>query len=598
MSNEQEIRFFSVPLSITLQAPIVTHTDGLKRWDVDIASARDWPHILIDHNNAEHAAPFILPGTAIAGIVRARLEALGMEGVLPYFGKYAGDKQVEDNRRCVIFSDLKAPTDTSARRLTRNSIDDDLGVVKEGHLLTIEAIGDFGQDVKFEGTVTVIGTQSEAQKIRDGIELAFRSVQAIGTMKTAGFGHVVLDEDGQQKISLGEIGEGYVCFPSPKDSTTDVRENMLLSFEIDRPFLVNAQYSGSNYIYGDEIIPGGAIKGAMARWAIQSGAMGDDEFSSFFSAVRMGHAYPVVAQGNDIGKIPVRLPLNTDEDGNTYRPGLDGSVKTHNSAANLVPLCDAKNIAERLSKNGWATDLAHHTRTRTQIGQTGAAEDENLFVQRSIAPVFNQSTETVHWVARLHCPDFANNEKHLQRFVAALKQGVLGLGKTGATIKCVHSPFQSPPSTQKPNDRKYTVVLQSPMVMHDIQSIRDVQNGERDLRQTYVDYWSKILGFMDVAQALDDNTFQFMAEQELAGGFVARKFPQSGAPGYPYLVTKPGSVFIFRVDDAVQEKFLELLELLKRKGLPSLGASSIDDVGNHKTNPFIRENGYGEIYVV
>jgi len=111
---------------------------------------------------------------------------------------------------------------------------------------------------------------------------------------------------------------------------------------------------------------------------------------------------------------------------------------------------------------------------------------------------------------------------------------------------------------------------------------------EEDLHQLYAQVWNELSGG---ALTLS----HFYASQSLLGGHYLHKRFQKDSPYNPWLLTDPGSIFVFEVGEA--SKAEALIDLWLSSGLP-IPQKTADHFGNDwQTNPFIPANGFGEVAI-
>ncbi|MEQ8585023.1 MAG: hypothetical protein RLO01_13455 [Thalassobaculaceae bacterium] len=592
-------------LVLALRSPFVLAEGGTSSTAVDRTLAR----------NAD--GKIIVQGTQIRGILRDVAETLRdrtdllkaagekLEGdpVAALFGSASGsgasgeksglaslESWRVDNvplRRRFEIGDLVAVTEEPEPAagaegvFTRISIDPALGAAREGHLQVIEMPFPPGQEVEFRGRVTVRG-QAAADCLETVLEKARSMIVAVGAHKSAGFGRVVSLE-----LQEPESDE------TPSDATASDARVIDVDFKIDRPFLVNAIKLSDNVSKGSEIIPGGALKGAVAAHLQAAAGKMRPEMMELLAETVFGPAFPLgedAGQGLLVGSVP---PLSLVHLGH----GESADVKdvllcpdpqaAMEAATGEAPItlkadwksADAARVAARIGLK--RPKLATQSRTRTKIDyNSGTAEDGGdgeggqLFAQLLVVPNRN-----VIWRTRLVAPE--GREAAWRELQRALIGDISGLGKTRAVatasrIAPATLPSAPEPVRKTPEGACWAVTLQSDALLNDMAALR----RDRDLRADYARYWAG-LGF-----ELDN----FLAEQRLAGGYVALRYPQHDDRYEPYLLTVAGSVFLIR-ESAPGTGAAKLAELL-RDGLPpnaAIGKRSWEEC------PYIAENGYGQI---
>jgi len=168
---------------------------------------------------------------------------------------------------------------------------------------------------------------------------------------------------------------------------------------------------------------------------------------------------------------------------------------------------------------------------------------------------------------------------------ARCRVGVTSIAKT-----------EDPPDLQ--DGQTFTLVLKTPALLADPRFPKvkkDSQFGAlsaAEMLSFYKAVWSELSG----------NSLELshhFARQFLAGGsYLAHRFQKKKNPNGPYdpwLLTDGGSVFVFKVTNAVTAK--EKLQEWFATGLP-LPDWAKDRLGDDwKHNPYLRQNGFGEVAV-
>ena len=125
-------------------------------------------------------------------------------------------------------------------------------------------------------------------------------------------------------------------------------------------------------------------------------------------------------------------------------------------------------------------------------------------------------------------------------------------------------------------------MLLTPALMLDPKAIWDEYGAEKlTARKAYEKYFAEHLPGAELNN--------FFAAQELAGGYMSRRYRAYGADKYfPFLLTKAGSIFRFK------GKFDPgLLGDLLARGLPLPALEGAAQPLTWKNCPYVRENGYG-----
>lgn len=590
---------YEIPISVTLVSPFATRGLVVDRASIDLPLARD------------QEGCFILPGTLITGVLRAALEHLASlaagTGSLPgqarplaadigdLFGRASTQDEGETpeahqvsntpRRGQLFIRDLSI--DKSAKVLERRQdypriqVDKDVGSVSEGFLQFIEMPFAIGDKVTFSGTGDLRAGVVSADRAVALLRKALALVPALGAIKSSGFGRLA-DENGFA------VGAARAVSPASSTRVVALKQPVEVSYIVDRPFLVGGRMASANLFKGSMVIPGAAIKGALAT-ALQDAELMTEAMGDLLAAITIDHAFPQPfdEQGNPKAEpwrpLPLSLATADVGQGRNRRTRLydrlladpDAALPKDGERTLLLSFApDFKGdsqIREHLGLS-WPLDddPGYDVRTRTKIDRkTGAAEvDEKSEAGQLFSYAAVKSKDHV-WVGRIVLPEGADPTL-VGQIVALLETGIVGLGKTSAMLSAVFGQPTAATATPAP---PYALTLMTPAVLNDLEAL----NARRSLFDDYGAYW----------RALGYRLIRFFAAQELEGGYVALRYPPR--PGWcsSYLLTQPGSVFLVEPEEGATP-----IEELLTFGLPPnlwLGTPK------WKTTPFLRENGFGEV---
>lgn len=552
-----DIKRISLTITITVRSPFLFPGLDAGRFVLDAIALRD-----------TEGHPLI-PADQMRGVLRHALADIVDAGKFDHtelttmFGQSSADARQAPSektaqafapeRGCLHFTDLVMNDKGNRIVGNRVRIDDKTGAAESGGLLFVELVADQGSEATFTGQIVIYASEECGEKWIDALRAATTRISAIGAMKTAGYGEVV-------SIEIQREMENLPLVVAECDVPQDVLSYKL---RIDRPFLVDARRAADNVYVGSTVIPGGALKGLLARHLGLLGRL-DMEVSASLTALRISHAH---VEGGK-GPMPLSLVAAGHEIGDAlsvpYGKGamIDGKVATFR--------CDWKpnqyDAARRALGWGDPVELARSVRMHVAIERdTGAAEDQKLFIANAVDP------STKQWVVQI---DFSSieNEDHRKLFAGILEAGMDGLGRTGARVDFERKEVTAKdvcPVGGAPN--QLAVVLETDAVM--------VSPSDGTVpRNAYAAYWARVLPGVKM-----DN---FYASQRLAGGYIARRY-RSGAYA-PFWLTEAGSVFLLSGED-IKNKIQGLL----RSGLPAPMVG--DETTTWQTCPFQPENGYGAV---
>lgn len=597
-------------LRIEMEGPVLTTGLGTPAYGIDTGFQRS-----LD-------GKFMLPGTLVKGVVRHMLHAMAeaapdlLSGatLVRWFGRGSGDARDYDRpgvdkslapcRSIVHFGDFRLEKETAVR-LTRIAVEAETGNVRRGMLQILETPVGYGETAAFVGTLAIAGAdEAESAEAVRWIEKALRLVPAIGSAKSAGFGRITAV---RSEMVTGPEDKRPAATAAVRDGD---RVGYVLQFE--EPLLVASQAISGNLFKSSEEIPGGVVKGALARVIEAAGRM--PELETALDRIVIRHAKPVLVKSGDPlrSERPRTIPLSlfalvTFADG---KPKLNEILDA--SEYGVLPDDDyyAAERATALFAPDWkpdseavgavrrqlnhTADLKHEVRTRTAIDAsgTGTAATSQLFSRIALDPRGHV------WVGEI-----ARGNADEAAFVAILQlmEGRLPrIGKTGATATVTFVKPATAAATQprdaKPGRALWRIVLETDALLHgpdDVFKYRDLGAEER-LAAQYLDYFRYAIGRrLGAAMAADDvQLLRFFARQRWAGGYQALRLPVTPGRYYPHLVTEAGSVFVLDASPAATLA----IESFVARGLPlPQGVPTADQ--EYKRSPFVPQNGYGEVSI-
>ena len=557
---------FTVTLKIT--GPILTRDSNPAGYGVDAPFfARD--------------GKLRLPGPLVEGKLReafaelATANAITAARIVELMGAQTATGDFAPARGLLHFGDFECDKAPDAGRLRyRVSIDADSRAAKEQMLQILESPFASGETATFTGTAIAHVSDDEAEKIRGHLTLGFRWVRQLGAARTVGFGTL------QSATVTAAPAE------KPGSNVADCTA-LLLRITPEAPFCFSEHRPRDNVMTSSEEIPGAAILGCLA-----ARLTADDK--AWFDKVTVTHAFPAASGAT---QRPMRTPLTVAASSKTP----DGKSRWLDFAAqSQACLLDDRAPAFRMDwkADDYAVDAEtfgwkkpdRELRVRTAIDpETRAAKDGKLFSQELIRP------GGCKWFARADFSACANPIEAMRKFRLLLGGELTQLGKTKAHATVVAKPWDDAhrhiASQTAARDDKWIVVLQTPAVLCDPRLVGGPGKAAA-LAGAYAAAWYDI---SDGALKLE----HFHARQHLAGGeYLWQRF-QGGNSYNPWLLTDAGSVFVLSGGADAEKLIADWLA----RGLPipkwaeQLYAGEKADGAHWSRNPYIPQNGYGEIAV-
>lgn len=627
-------------LSLDVRAPIFTAGTAMGAFAVDQTVLRE-----------PDGTP-ALAGSHVTGKLREALHLLaasegasfGDDDVDDWFGpppKQAGEQPdarvFADPRKRVIIGDLRAvamdPDHRFAERCSereleharaRDRIRSRIAIhpvtfaASDGALLVEEEPFAPGTVVRFEGTLWIVA--GEQARAADEIARPLRSglawLSQVGGNRTVGYGRVMATALEPRRARSVQTPRA----PRPEELQAG-RWRLALRF-MD-PFCIARPPRYDNLFEGSEVVPGGVVKGALAR-QVRTLVGGDprgvaplrdlpgDAFASLrrhFDALRITHLFPVSAPGlpADVwdGDLAAHVPplarpatpgLGVVEVGREWRDWSLLAQAPAGARAAFQPDLKEARLAALRAQFGWPT-TQRELRVHTQMdGDERAAATGALFAYELVRP------EDHLWLGHLDLCDVPEDARTsvVRDLVIAVRDGLVGLGKTAAAARVAAVPGEArTPQVGIDRRGRTVVVLESPALLcvaDDLCRAGDDPDGSKAL----------LNGYRATFDQLSGGTLRlahFFATQELAGGEHAARRSFRGRAYEPFVLTSAGSTFVFEPGDP--QKAHEVLDGWRYRGLevaPRILAHYGWDGRNpgrelHRLCPFLPQNGYGEVRI-
>lgn len=459
--------------------------------------------------------------------------------------------------------------------ITRIQMNDETGCVDTGFMNVIELVSPIGKVVPYTGRLSLMPHENAVEDVEKLLQRAFNLIPAVGSMKTIGFGQV-------EKVTIVPVAATKMSGVVPKQAVIDKRA--VVELQLDRPFVLNAQRADGNTFKGDVVIPGGAIKGALAR-LLGRGARDDDALSKLV----VHHAFPFSGDGKLSNRQPLPQSLVS------FRKD-DGSYDVVDwLLSDDLPVKGATVGAFQTDWKGEVFEIAAETcgypeyfcpdydvRVHTAIDEkTGSSGEGQLFSIAAVIPGNN--------VWRAEVDGQGISDVDFERLLNVLASGLHGLGKTEAcatvSIRSVEEDgcLTNMIAPISGRDDLWAVTISTPALMNNPKALAQGTNVTKD----YGDYW----------RDASDGSLQLerhYSAQSLGGGYLAQRYRLDQDKYMPFTLTDPGSVFLLKATDKAKAK--ELLGKWSRSNLPvnfKLGAAASD----WRKCPFVPENGYGGFIV-
>jgi RAMP superfamily len=529
----------------------------------------------------------VIPSTQIRGVLRAALITLnaatsgGVINILEInalFGeKSTGEEVGQDTpiRACAVFGDLTGPKPDRDLQTTRIKIDEETGTVAKGALQVIELAAPLGSECVFKGSLVIrFGRDLDIARIENALNKAMALVPSIGAYKSAGFGEVV-----KETSAIAEDAAARTPLV-PKEINTSAGRRWF-DVVLDRPLLVDAHRLAENIFESATIIPGAAIKGALAQRLELAGLLNDAALSDALTRMRISHAFPIDANTGRRLELPLGLSLLRTDAGlaDAIGSGLSQAPLRGGEAVSLLADCKQGDVTNARDALGLRRlEVARLSRTHVKIDEEKlSAVPTKLFATVAVSHKHGNGQQ-VRW---RFCVDFDGGAP--TGIVSALLAGPLdGLGRSAAiaTLEASGAPADMAAGELAGDANLVDIILQTPAMLTGPRMGNDAQQS---IFEAHRDYFEE---FLDGAKLVN-----LFAERTMAGGYIAtRRRPYGADTYYPFILTTPGSVF--RLDVSAKGARAALENALG-SGLPAVKLNG--KTVTWRNCAYVPENGYGEI---
>lgn len=561
-------------LTLHIQGPVLTKSSSPSSFGIDAAVAR------VTHG-PDQGKPCI-HGSHLRGKIRESLEQLYSPALANALLGQPSQKGTDDEpvRTRLILGDLvHAESKRSDTRRHRIAIEPDLGSVKHGALQVIETPFAAGEEAIFTGPAWFYGDDaSDAQR---KLLHALRWLTHIGANRTTGFGKLL-----GATVQLEPAAESNAATPTFTKADT----SLCVVLQPHGPLCISRHKIGGNLHESEDFIPGNMLAGAVMETAKILGIS-----LPHFDLIRFRHAFP-----SSCSERPAALPLSLMQVGKDHCydvASLRDPVLIHNQAPAFQT--DWKSDSKAREKYH-AASPARELRVRTKIDSELRTADRGddleggkLFAWELIHPLDSQGTQlTWHSQIDLHAVPEEDRAALATNLATVLAQ--LGfLSKTKALCTGTVQPVRTESAPELHPGDTLRLVLQTPALLADprFQDLPGVpKHGAleaADMLALYRSVWHELS---------DGSLFlsHHYADQSLAGGnYLATRFQKQRSAYDPWLLTSAGSVFVFQIVDAkaLQPKLSTWLAT----GLPLPDWAKSNFGADWKTNPYLPQNGFGEI---
>lgn len=589
-------------ITLQVQGPILTKSSNPASFGVDAAIARV--------AFGEHIGKPCLPGTHLEGKIREAWEQLGYDGKI--INRLLGLESPKDTgelpqRGRLQITDLVATDSVEKPRLARHRIalEPELGSVKHGALQVLETPFAAGQEVSFKGSAWFYGkAPSEIQTL---LEQGLAFLTHLGSGRSIGLGRLI-------RVQV-EKAKALPAQPALESGSISSLEIIL---QPKGPLCIAKHKMDDNLFESEAFIPGNMIAGAVVEtWAasldlppgsfVKECAKADlarSALATHFDHLRFRHAFAAPA---DSGR-PRAIPLSWVTVGERFFDVSEQEkpLLLKNEAASFTApafLLDWKDFSKASAACG-THEPARELRVRTAIDSSKRTADRGdrktgggkLFAWELIHPQTDEDpAKTLSWHSRVDLHAVPKEERtKVAEQLASLLQDLGFVSKTKALCPSVVKAAAEIDLPDLAAGQQIALVLQTPGLLADprFQSVEGVAShgalSAGEMKLLYRAAWS------DLSGSSLEMSHHFARQRLVGGNYLARRY-QRGKPYNPWLLTTEGSVFVLTVTDV--EKARTFLTDCLQLGLPLPAWAKAKDAwgSTWQTNPFLRQNGFGEL---
>jgi hypothetical protein len=584
---------YELHLELTLRAPVLTQAVGALSlgYDMGMLTYDGRPVLLgsLIRGNLRHA---LLHFAAILDAQSPTHAADLRSFIRAAFGKnpLVDPLDLEGSRLDFdFFWKLVSPEPQPAGPRHRISIDSDTGAAEDRHLVVIECPFPPGEPVTFTGTIRVRCGENDAaflDKTHTWLSKAAHYLPALGALKGVGFGKLT----GAALTPPQPVADGAL----PDCPTTDGRLGLRLRF--DRPLCFAKPHKPDSNVFESETwMPGAALKAVLARSLSEA-----EKEALRFDRWVVTHGWAVPENKDPLlhsGVLPLSLAW-------VNRQLVDFALPPEGAPESAS--CFLLKVDKHLYAPSFQIDWkdAEETEARERLGCPTEGPGRYLVVRTAIQPEVGQSAEGLlfsrdcvdpkgyDWCVDIDLSNLENaaeRREAVNRLRRILARPLDGFGKTKARVTevrpCTPAPLEMP---ERPLDGHYILTLRTPARLFLEPEGVDPTGGAQALKQLYGGYWREVSG-----NSLE--LVRYFARQKRVGGeFFQHRFRHRDEPYRPVWLTEAGSVFVLRVSNeaTARDRVRDWLRL----GLPQPGDEG-HSYRDWRTNPYLRENGYGHIVV-
>ena len=595
----------TLPLTLSVQGPVLTRSSSIGALGVDAPMAVG---TVFNKSTGNVEKRYYLPGRLIKGLLREAWEELGTvpgfrysEYAATWLGLGSAPESTEDAEADVPrrgrltfgdFADFQTCSSVHSLRY-RVQIDEDRGAAGNAMLQIIDSPYAPFDTVEFRGEIRWLTTaESEVSELADAIRRGLSWIRAVGGIRTSGFGQV-----------LEVVGEPVVERLSPVVSLRKPSWSLRLRFH--EPLILSKRRISNNLFESEDILPGAAIKGAIAGM-IERDPASFRELKDELHKVRFTHAFPAIAGHPRPSQIPLSIiefpkqivPGQKDQESELRdiigedTIGEDGPSSLPWGRAGKFDIDWKEDTHKRVNVTYQWPEIPTELRVRTAIDSSiGKARENALFAWQMLVPHDLKLKQDFEWVSNVEISGLSAQAR--RQLECLIRFGIEPLGKTRSLASAI---LDDAPIPNVKAAASYVVVLQTPALLLNPEPLIG-SSSQTELESEYRRAWSE----------LSDNSLDlvnYFQRCSLTGGkYFQKRFHFKRSVYKPYLLCDAGSAFLLKPVQGRETDALACLRQWATRGIPlSAAIRGFYEIPDEESSrwkhcPYVPENGYGEVSI-
>ncbi len=473
----------------------------------------------------------------------------------------------------------------SVELVTRIRQSDETEAIDHGMLAFIEQVERASATIRFRGTWIAYADDDEIEPLRQALLAGLLWQSQIGAASSIGFGRL---------LAANVEHTDDLCPLTGGKPTLGENGAIRLALTITDPICVTSKQSRGNLFESSDVLSGAVIKGTIARLLMYwhgVNHLADAKGSALcrhFDVLRVNHGLPSLDGQRRPAPIPLSLVVASKVIFSAEACAtatLDSKCCAPTFQIDWKPETFGKVNVSRNWGGNHSVGMTTHLRVRTAINdQTRQAKDGTLFAYE-----MKVARGNTRWLTDFYFPEEKGLDRQavLYELQSLLAKGLDFIGKTKvhAALEWADTAEDTWPGTTVPTcGGSWTLTMITPACLFTVHQACNQQSLLNLYKTIFADLSKNSLKLS-----------HFFASQSLAGGDYLHLRFHPDDDYKPYLLTDAGSIFVFDVENT--ENAQNCVRQWLSRGLPVPEAVAQHFGNTWDRNPYVPENGYGEIAV-